>query len=52
LQNAILAFLNAKNFRLTHYIVYGAYQAATWFGYYKYADLPFRFEDNIIANGI
>lgn len=49
-KNAVLSFLNVKDFSLTHSIIYGAYEAAFWFGYGEDAGLPFIFRNNIIAN--
>lgn len=49
-KNAILSFLNVRNFSLTHSIIYGAYEGAFWFGYAEDANLPFTFQNNIIAN--
>ncbi|SEA64053.1 Right handed beta helix region [Arachidicoccus rhizosphaerae] len=48
-KNAVLSFLNVRDFALSHCIIYGAYEAALWFGYGKDADLPFRFHNNVIA---
>ncbi len=50
-KNAVMGFMNVKDFSLTHSIIYGAYEGAVWLGYGKDADLPFTFHDNIIANG-
>lgn len=50
-KNAVLSFLNVKDFSITHSIIYGAYEAAIWLGYGPDADLPFTFHDNIVANG-
>lgn len=49
-KNAVLSFLNVKDFSFMHSIIYGAYEAAFWFGYGEDADLPFVFRNNIIAN--
>lgn len=50
-KNAVLSFLNVKDFSITHSIIYGAYEAAIWLGYGPDTDLPFTFHDNIVANG-
>jgi len=50
-KNAVLCFLNVKDFSITHSIIYGAYEAAIWFGYGSDVNLPFTFHDNVIANG-
>lgn len=50
-KNAVLSFLNVKDFSLTHSIISGAYEAAVWFGYGADADIPFIFNYNIVING-
>ncbi|SHM04320.1 right-handed parallel beta-helix repeat-containing protein [Mucilaginibacter sp. OK098] len=50
-KNAVLVFLGLKNFSLTHSIIYGAYEAAIWYGYGESSNAPFTFSNNIIANG-
>lgn len=50
-KNAVLSFVNVKDFSITHSIIYGAYEAAIWLGYGPDADLPFTFHNNIVANG-
>jgi hypothetical protein len=50
-KNAVLCFLNVKDFSITHTIINGAYEAAVWFGYADDADIPFIFHDNIVVNG-
>lgn len=50
-KNAVLVFIGLKNFSLTHSIIYGAYEAAIWYGYGESSNAPFTFSNNIIANG-
>jgi len=50
-KNAVLVFLGLKNFSLTHSIIYGAYEAAIWYGYGENSNAPFTFSNNIITNG-
>ncbi len=45
-KNALLLFRGIKGFSFTNSIVYGAYEAAVWFGPF---DAPFIFRDNIIS---
>ena len=46
-KNALLLFRGIKDFSLTHSIIYGAYEAAVWFGPFTAA---FTFRDNIVSN--
>jgi hypothetical protein len=46
-KNALLLFRSIEGFSLTHSIIYGAYEAAVWFGPFKSA---FLFRDNIVAS--
>jgi hypothetical protein len=48
-KNAVLVFEKVSDFSLTHSIVYGAYEAAVWYGYQE-PDEPFIFSDNIISH--
>jgi len=49
-KNAVLVFLGLKNFSLTHSIIYGAYEAAVWYGYGESSNAPFTFSNNVISN--
>jgi len=51
-KNAVLSFLNPKDFSLTHTIIYGAYECAVWYGRNKdsIAEDPFIFRDNIVTH--
>ncbi|MCF3111205.1 right-handed parallel beta-helix repeat-containing protein [Niabella sp. CC-SYL272] len=46
-KNALLLFRGIKDFSLTHSIIYGAYEAAVWFG--PFTD-DFSFRDNVVSN--
>ncbi|MCD2423766.1 right-handed parallel beta-helix repeat-containing protein [Niabella pedocola] len=46
-KNALLLFRGIKDFSLTHSIIYGAYEAAVWFGPFNNT---FIFRDNIISD--
>lgn len=46
-KNALLLFKSIKDFSLTNSIIYGAYEAAVWFGPYESA---FTFRNNVISN--
>ncbi|MCT1531735.1 DUF1565 domain-containing protein [Sphingobacterium daejeonense] len=46
-KNALVLIENVKDFSLTHSIIYGAYEAAVWFGPYL---SEFQFKNNIISN--
>ncbi|WP_353720687.1 hypothetical protein [Dyadobacter sp. 676] len=46
-KNALLLFKGIKDFSLTHSIIFGAYEAAVWFGSFN---SPFVFKNNIVAN--
>ncbi|MGN6397123.1 MAG: right-handed parallel beta-helix repeat-containing protein [Mucilaginibacter sp.] len=48
-KNAVLVFLGLKDFSFTHSIVYGAYEAAIWYGYGK-NDEPLVFSNNVVTN--
>ncbi|MCF0054612.1 right-handed parallel beta-helix repeat-containing protein [Dyadobacter sp. CY356] len=46
-KNALLLFKSISDFSFTHSIIYGAYEAAVWFGPF---DSDFIFKNNIISN--
>jgi len=46
-KNALLLFKSIRNFSITHSIIYGAYEAAVWFGPFE---SKFNFMNNIISN--
>lgn len=46
-KNALLLFKSISDFSLTHSIIYGAYEAAVWFGPF---DSDFVFKNNIVSN--
>jgi hypothetical protein len=46
-KNALLLFKSIRDFSLTHSIIWGAYEAAVWFGPF---DSNFTFTNNIISN--
>lgn len=46
-KNALLLFRSIKDFSVTNSIIYGAYEAAVWFGPFEAA---FTFRNNIVAN--
>jgi hypothetical protein len=46
-KNALLLFKSISDFSLTHSIIYGAYEAAVWFGPF---DSEFEFHNNIVSN--
>jgi hypothetical protein len=50
-KNAVLSFLNPRDFSLTHTIIYGAYECAVWYGCNKDTkpEDPFIFRDNIVT---
>lgn len=49
-KNALLLFYSARDFSLTHSIIYGAYESGVWYGYKKEADAPFTFHNNIVSD--
>jgi len=46
-KNALLLFKSIKDFSLTNSIIYGAYEAAVWFGPFT---SDFKFSNNIVSN--
>jgi len=48
-KNAVLAFEKVSDLSITHCIIYGAYEAAVWYGYQE-PDKPFIFSDNIVSH--
>ncbi|WP_159466720.1 hypothetical protein [Dyadobacter sp. 3J3] len=46
-KNALLLFKSIRDFSLTNSIIYGAYEAAVWFGAF---DSDFVFKNNIVSN--
>ncbi|RKE55441.1 right-handed parallel beta-helix repeat-containing protein [Sphingobacterium detergens] len=46
-KNALVLIENIRDFSMTNSIVYGAYEAAVWFGAYH---TPVRFSNNVISN--
>lgn len=46
-KNALLLFQSIKGFSVTNSIIYGAYEAAVWFGPY---DSDFTFQNNIVSH--
>jgi len=49
-KNAALVFLGLKDFSLTHSVIYGAYEAAMWYGYGEGSNTPFTFSNNVVSN--
>lgn len=46
-KNALLLFKSIKDFSVTNSIIYGAYEAAVWYGPF---DAPFVFRNNIVSH--
>jgi len=51
-KNVTLGFQNLRGFSITHSIIYGAYEAAIWYGEYtkNLPEPPFEFRNNVVAH--
>jgi len=49
-KNAVLLFSSARDFSLTHSIVYGCYEAGVWYGIKTEPDDAFTFSNNVFSH--
>jgi len=49
-KNAVLVFFSARNFSLTHSIIYGCYEAGVWYGIKTEPDAAFDFNNNVFSH--
>jgi hypothetical protein len=49
-KNAVLLFYSARNFSLTHSVIYGCYEAGVWYGVETEPAATFDFDSNIFSH--